>query len=82
MDRFDTGQQGHLVPIYPRNRLPLDIGIKAAAAHLEHLTEHHHGPRVMMLRHKGIPQLGSLTKKRMAFLRNSCHRGGLHEFVA
>jgi hypothetical protein len=73
MDRFHTGQQGYLVTIYARGCVSLNIGIKATAAYLKHLTEHRHGPRVMPLRHKGIPQHGPWTKKRMAFLSTSPH---------
>src|SRR4030095_11511342 len=70
-NRFHPCHQLDLLPINGRGRGALEIRVRSAATHLAHLTEDRHRPGRLMLRHKGVAQCGSLTKKRMAFLRNS-----------
>ena len=81
-NRFHLRDHGHLVTINRWRRTALHVGVESAAAHVEYLTEHGDWPCVVGLCHKGIFHLGSFTKKRMAFLRNSFHRDGLLECVA
>src|SRR4029453_2805204 len=70
-NRFHPCHQLDLLPIHGRGSVALYIRVKSAPTHLEHRTEDRHRPGRLMLRHKGVAQFGSLTKKRMAFFKIS-----------
>lgn len=56
------------------NDLALHSGVQSTPTHVQHLTPYCHWPLPLVLHHQGIPQLGSLTQKRMAFFNISRSR--------
>src|SRR5262245_40005919 len=67
MNRSHTGQKGPLGLIPPGDSPSPGIGVKAATTDVQHLTQHHNRPGLLVLHDEGISHFDSLAKKPRAF---------------